>query len=224
MAENSTPLKLNVTRLVLVPALITLAVTLLRLIGELQHWPSVLFSRAEGGGAAIVGISWLPIIFGPYFAVKLIDQGRGPSSFGKTIGFALLGFVVLMLGAGLAFATNFTFPGHLALGLLLIVVAVVLQYVPWRDLARIQIAYAYAARIPVAIIMFFAMHYNWGTHYDAVPPQYEHVAFWPKYMLLAFAPQLVMWIAYTMIVGAFFGGIYAAIVRRKKPAAAPAGA
>jgi hypothetical protein len=100
MAENSTPSKLNVTRLVLVPALITLAVTLLRLIGELQHWPSVLFSRAEGGGAAIVGISWLPIIFGPYFAVKLIDQGRGPSSFAKTIGFALLGFVVLMLGAG----------------------------------------------------------------------------------------------------------------------------
>jgi hypothetical protein len=224
MAENSASSKLNVTRLVLVPALITLAVTLLRLIGELQHWPSMLFSRAEGGGAAIVGISWLPIIFGPYFGVKLFDQGRGPSSFGKTIGFALLGFVLLIFGAGLAFASNFTFPGRIPLGLLLIVVAVITQYVPWRELARVQIAYAYAARIPVAIIMFFAMQYNWGTHYDAVPPQYEHMAFWPKYMLLAFAPQLVMWIAYTMVVGAFFGGIYVAIVRRRKPAAASAGA
>ena len=41
-------------RLILVPAGITLAVTLLRLIGELQEWSSALFNRSVGGGGAIV--------------------------------------------------------------------------------------------------------------------------------------------------------------------------
>ena len=65
----------SVWGLIAVPALITLAITILRLVGELQPWPSVLFSRQAGGGGAIVGISWLPIIFGPLFAIKLVGSG-----------------------------------------------------------------------------------------------------------------------------------------------------
>ncbi len=51
-------------RLILVPAVITLAVTLLRLVGELQQWSSALFNRSAGGGGAIVGIVWLVPVFG----------------------------------------------------------------------------------------------------------------------------------------------------------------
>jgi hypothetical protein len=43
--------------LILWPALIALAITLLRLAGELQGWSSVLFNPAAGGGGALVGIS-----------------------------------------------------------------------------------------------------------------------------------------------------------------------
>ena len=43
MADTSHP---TTRDLVLVPAIITLAVTALRLVGELQHWPSTLFNRA----------------------------------------------------------------------------------------------------------------------------------------------------------------------------------
>jgi hypothetical protein len=43
----------------------------------------------------------------------------------------------------------------------------------------------------------------------------ENLPFWTKFLYLAVVPQLVMWIVYTMSVGALFGGIYAAIVRRK---------
>ncbi len=68
---NGTDPKVSVGRLILVPAIVTLAITLLRLIGELQGWSPFLFNKAPGGGFALVGISWLPIVFGPYFAWKV---------------------------------------------------------------------------------------------------------------------------------------------------------
>ena len=197
------------------PAIITLLVTILRLAGELLHGPAILFSRAEGGGGAIVGITWLPFIFGPYFAVKLFDRNLKPSSFRKTILFALAGFVVLACGALVAFDPAVGFTGHVVVGMALMVGAAALQYIPWKELAQTLIAYGYLARVPVAIVMFFAMQGHWQTHYNAELPGTMHMAFWPKYLYLAIAPQLIMWVVYTMTVGALFGGIYAAIVRRK---------
>lgn len=215
MGITTSSTKSTITRLIMYPAIITLAITLLRLAGEILHGPAFLFSRAEGGGGAIVGITWLPIIFGPYFAVRLFDRGRGPSGFGKTILFALAGFVVLGCGGMVGFDPTVKFTGHVVVGLALMVGAAAMQYIPWKELAQTLIAYGYLARVPVAIVMFFAMQGHWGTHYDAVPAPYDQLAFWPKYLYLAIAPQLVMWIVYTMTVGALFGGIYAAIVRRK---------
>jgi hypothetical protein len=81
--------------LVLVPAIITLAVTVLRLVGELQQWSPRLFSRAGGGGAALVGISWLPLIFGVYFAARLARVGEWPQRMGRAIGFAFLGLAIV---------------------------------------------------------------------------------------------------------------------------------
>jgi hypothetical protein len=54
---NRTDPKVSVGRLILVPAIVTLAITLLRLIGELQGWSPFLFNKAPGGGFALVGIS-----------------------------------------------------------------------------------------------------------------------------------------------------------------------
>ena len=44
------PSKVAVYRLVLVPAAITLAVTVLRVTGELLRWSPSLFNREAGGG------------------------------------------------------------------------------------------------------------------------------------------------------------------------------
>src|SRR5579864_7290349 len=93
--------KLSIAGLIAVPAVITLLITILRLYGELQGWPARFFSTAAGGGGALVGISWLPIIFGPYFALKLAGAGEGPSSNGKAIGFAFVSLVVLVAGGAL---------------------------------------------------------------------------------------------------------------------------
>jgi hypothetical protein len=58
-------------KLILIPALITLGITLLRLGGEFMNLPAWLASREAGGGGALLGISWLPPFFGVYFAYKL---------------------------------------------------------------------------------------------------------------------------------------------------------
>lgn len=215
--ENSSRSKLSIAALILVPALITLGVTILRLEGELQHWSRVLFNPSAGGGGAIIGISWLPFIFGPYFAVKLAGADRGPAGIGRTVGFAILGVILLVAGAVVAFAPVLRFPGKLAVGLALLVLAVAVQFIPWRALAKTLLAYAYAARIPVAVVMFFAIRGSWGTHYDAAPPEAGIAsAFWPKYLEIAILPQLVMWIAYTVVVGALIGTLWMAVFRRRR--------
>jgi hypothetical protein len=216
MADMSLENRSSVTGLILVPALITLAITILRLVGELQHWPSPLFSNQGGGGGAIVGISWLPIIFGPYFAAKLMRSGDRPSSLWKTIVFALVGFVLMVGGAFLAFAMS---KGSLIMvlgGLIIIAAGAAIQFPGWPGLAKTLLAYGYSSRIPVAIIMFFAMQGNWGTHYDAVPPQVASMSMISKWALFGLAPQLVMWILYTMSVGALFGGITAAVLKGRQ--------
>ena len=121
----------------------------------------------------------------------------------------------MAFGATLAFTASIQFSAHVLLGLLLIVGGAALQYIPWRELAQTLISYAFLARVPVVIVMYFAMRGHWQTHYSAVPKGFENLAFWPKFMYLAVTPQLVMWIVYTMTLGALCGGIYAAIVRRK---------
>jgi hypothetical protein len=224
MADSSPASKLCVSHLIVGPAVITLAVTLLRLLGELQQWSSLFFNRSAGGGGAIVGISWLPIIFGPYFAVKIARSSEEPVRAGKAFGFAALGVVIFIAGGYLGFANGPT-PNRMLLGLLVMVIAAALQFIPWGALAKTLIAYAYAARIPVAIVMFFAIRGSWDTHYDALPPEGAIPSgFWLKYLYIALIPQLVMWIAYTIILGALIGTAYVAIAGRKKPAPAASGA
>jgi len=83
-------------QVILWPAVITLAITLLRLVGELSGWPRPLFNPVAGGGGALVGISWLPIVLGPWFAWKLSQQGKGPASAWKTAGLALVALLLAM--------------------------------------------------------------------------------------------------------------------------------
>jgi hypothetical protein len=210
----------HITRLIAIPAVITLAVTILRLVGELKHWPTPWFNAAAGGGAALVGISWLPIMFGPYFALKLAGSGEGPASNGKAIGFAVLSLLVFAL-AGLLFSATISHPSFLTLAALLLMLAA--AFVPgigWRSLGNTLVAYAFAARIPVLAVMYFAMHGNdgagWGTHYDAVPPALAHAPLATKYLYAAIAPQMTMWIGWTAMLGSIFGTVITAIVHRGK--------
>jgi len=214
MAETTPDTRRSTACLILVPSLITLAVTILRVVGELQQWSPIFFNRAAGGRAAIVGISWLPFIFGPYFALKLSAAGDKPKATWKALLFVLLGAALGFCGGKAGYTAPIT-ATKMFLGHLLIVGGVVLVFFAWCALAKTLLAYGYAARIPVAIVMFLAMRFGWETHYSALAPGLRGLgSFWATYTVAGLLPQLVAWIWFTVIGGALVGIIVNAIVRR----------
>jgi hypothetical protein len=127
-----------------------------------------------------------------------------------------LGLVVMALGGFIAAAPQVNIPGKLFIGLLLFVAATALQFRTWPALSKALLAYGYAARIPVVIVTYFAIRGNWGTHYDALPPGFPETSFWTRYVQTALVPQLIFWIAFTVVVGTLFGSIATAIRGRQK--------
>ena len=202
-----------VLRLVIVPAILTLAVTILRLIGELRHWPAKWFSPETGGihpsGVSwVVGITWLAAIFGAYFALRLARTGKAPRSLGKAAAFAALGVLIFLTYRSMAEfiirSFDLHFPQYLIFVWFLWSVAAAIQYFGWPELFKVLLTYAYAARIPVAIVMLLAMLGNWGTHYDYVGVQIPLSGI-SRYLLLAFFPQLVAWVGFTITLGSVAG-------------------
>lgn len=218
MTQPVSDSKLKLTSLILVPSVITLAVTLLRLIGELQHWSPVFFNREAGGPGSLIGITWLAPVFGIYFALKLSDAGSGPVRPGRAIIHGLLGIIAIILVSILAYLLRVGYYMQMVTFCLVFATAAAIQYPVWPSLFKTLLAYGYAARIPVVILMFFAMRGNWGTHYDAVPPESPAAMFslWPKYFWLAFLPQMIAWVGFTIWAGSLFGSIATAIVHRRK--------
>jgi hypothetical protein len=203
----TTTASISTGRLILVPAVITLGVTLLRLTGELNRWSPTLFSREAGGAGALIGIVWLVPIFGIYFAWRLSKAGRGPTSRGRGL---LHAFVALLFYVALFITIVRVVPsmlGRLALLNLAAALSAVVAYRGWPELARTEIAYGLSARIPVAIVMFIAMAAGWGTHYELGPPGFPEMGLVPKWLWIGLLPQLVLWIAFTVVVGSLAGGL-----------------
>jgi hypothetical protein len=208
-------------QLILWPALITLAITLIRLIGELQGWSKALFNPAAGGGGALVGISWLPFVLGPYFAWKLARDGKGPASAWRTALMALVG-ILLAVGAAVGAQRLGLGPGGFIAAF---VVALAVAFVPfssWPELGKTLFAYALAARVPVAVVMLIAIFGNWGTHYDVLPPNPPPnlVALGPlgRWFFIGLLPQLTIWIAQTVLIGTLLGALVVALAK-PRPAA-----
>lgn len=199
--------------LILVPSLVTLAVTILRLVGELQDWSPALFSKAPGGGGALVGISWLIIVFGFYFGWRLTRMGLGTESPGKVAGLALLVVVAatLVTWAASQAGQNALFGAFV----LSAIAAVTLTARLWPALWKTLVAYAFAARIPVALVALFGMLGNWGTHYDVAPPEFAASSTLVRWLLIGLLPQVTIWIYMTVLGGLVFGSIASAIARRR---------
>jgi hypothetical protein len=199
------------------PAVITLAITLLRLMGELQKWPTALFNPVAGGGGALVGISWLPFLFGPYFAWKLARGGQPPKNAWKAAGLGLLG-VALAIGFFSAVQALKLGIGAVMVGFLVTLAAAFLPWKAWPELGRALLAYGLAARIPVVLVMLVAIFGDWGTHYDVLPPDPppDLVAMGPlgRWVFIGLIPQMTVWIAQTVLIGTIFG---AAVVALAKP-------
>jgi len=221
----------RIGKLILVPAVITLAITLLRLFGELQGWSTVLFNRGDRPfSPSLVGIVWLVPVFGAWFGWKLTRGGSGPGSLGRAFGLTFAALAVVPLAGSLAPRAGIV-PEHmwrpdvpltesftiLSVFVVAFFVGIAIGILAWPALGRTLLAYGLAARIPIALLMLVAMLGNWGTHYDARPHYQMGALGW--WVAIGLVPQLSFWMWYTIALGALFGIVAAAIARRRATAA-----
>lgn len=208
-------------RLVLVPVLVSLAVTVLRVLGELLGWSAQWFSTAPGGGRG-VGIVWLVPVFGAWFGWRLARGGQSPSRPGRAVLLHLVAVAVYVGGFQTvihvaAFDTS-THSGMVAqlLGMgAASLLAACIALLAWPRLFAIDLLYALLARLPVAAITFFAVLGGWGTHLEKLGPN-DYAGFAPLELAswLAYA-QLVFWTSFTVAVGGLFGTLATLLVRRQ---------
>lgn len=201
--------------LILVPALLTLALTLLRLTGELLDWNPALFNKAAGGGGSLLGITWLVPILGFYFAWRLMDAQEMPAGLGRVFGFTFLGIAAFVVCFMLAFQMRSTLWLFSALNLAGALLGLFFARKAWPALYSTLLAYGLAARIPVVIVMFIAIMNNWGTHYDVPPPDFPETSPLIKWVLIGLFPQLTFWMAFTVTIGLLFGGLAVAALKRR---------
>ena len=182
-------------RMALPPALIALAVTLLRLAGELQGWSEAWFSRAtsglvpEGAVSWLVGITWLALPFGAWFAFRLARSGAAIPPAGRAVLLATLALVVLYGGTRLVSLLRLGFPGFLLAIWTMGVLAAVLAWQLLRSGER-------PPSTGRAVLV-------------------QELPFWTAYLALAFIPQLVFWVAFTIVVGMLAGTLVVTLGARR---------
>jgi len=195
-----------VWRLLRWPVLLTLAVTLLRLAGELLGWSTYWFSPLPGGGLAPVGIAWLAPLVGAWCGFRLNRIGLRPPSIGLGLGVPL---VSLALAPALPWLANrvheTSWTLHLVAWAITSVFVAALSATAWPALGRLLLVYALAARLPVLLVMAAAMWRRWGTHYDVVPPGFPPMTILERWLWIGLLPQATIWVALTVGVGAAFG-------------------
>jgi hypothetical protein len=209
-------------RLIRGPSLIALGVTLLRLVGELGHWSERWFNPDTGGiiprGTSwVFGITWLAIPCGAYFGLRLARAGEGPIRPWRALAWPGAGLAVVLVGLRAPWRVLLPFPPILLVVWLVMAAGAALAWIGWPALGRTLLAYGLASRLPVVVIMLLAMRGNWGTHYDYVGmPSAFQMALGPRFLWLAFFPQLVFWVGFTILMGTLAGSLAVVLLLRPR--------
>jgi hypothetical protein len=217
--------------LVIVPALLTLGVTVLRLVGEIRGWDPTWFGVAEAGGGtgpgegkALLGISWLIFVFGLWFGYRLVRRGDGPRSRTKALVVSLVAIAVMFGGvvalgaADLVFVPQPDNPGEprgLIYFVAVLAVGSAISAIAWGRAALVLFVYALLARIPVVIITWIALQQGWNTHYTQVPTFFTHVTEADRTAFLLM-PQATFWPAITVVFGTAMASLGALLAGRPK--------
>lgn len=211
---------------VLVPALVTLGVTLLRLVGEVNGWSTTLFGSPEaGGGGGILGISWLIFVFGFWFGLRMQQQGAGPASRGKAFLMSVLGLAVLMGGMPLLQSLDVMWfpdkehPGTArGIGWMIGLMATgcVVAAIGWGKAALTLLVYRVLARLPVIVVTWIALgQESWNTHYTKVPEFFLGVTEAERTSFLIM-PQLTFWPGLTVLLGLLMANLGALVAGRSR--------
>lgn len=216
----------SIWSLVLVPAVLTLVVTIVRLVGELQGWNDMLFGNVAPGPEAkpaLVAIIWLVPIFGCWFGWKLRKGTGGPSKLGKASLLFVLGSAIMVGGMAALFASGLVVmpkaeapgtPTGMEYFLGLMGISALVLIAAWPRLSMTLILYGILARIPVLVITYLALEKGWTTHHTKLPPGMLLPEGTTKFQFLAM-PQMTFWIVGTLMLGGLFGCLGAMLAGRR---------
>lgn len=216
--------KPGLVAIVLVPAILTLLVSVARLVGELMDWPDILVSR-DGG---LLGVTWLVPIFGFWFGMRACALGSRPN--------AAAAFAIALLGIGVAIGGVFAFlamdlmflptddnPGEFRGGVffaIAVFAGTLVSLMGWLRAGLLLALYAVLARVPVIVITWIVYQAGWqGTHFLAAPPGRPADAPPVTADVLFYSnatAQLVVWIPFTIMIGMVFASIAAMLFGGKK--------
>lgn len=211
--DSSTPAP-SLSSLVIWPAVITFAVSLVRFIGEIAGWNPTFFGTGAGGDASIVGITWLVAVFGLWFGLKLRRTNKGTRNLALSavvylvaIGLAL-GIGAILQGQDLLVFPSEESPDVEPKGLELIGVistgAVIVGMFAWFRLSLTLLVYGLLARVPVILITLIAIAFDLETHYTALPAGVGPLEGMDLVMATCM-PQLMLWVPFTVLAGGLFG-------------------
>lgn len=209
MSDTKAP---SVFRLILWPSILTLLVNVGRLIGQRQGW----ISTQSGGGGELLGIVWLPFVFGPWFAWRLRRQGSHPRvarswlwpllALLAVVGVAMWQFSGIDRTDGSQEARQ---PLRAAV-LTIVAVAVpmaLLQFAVWSRLVATLFAYAFLARLTVVAITWYAKSEQWDSHYVKFGPAGIQADMAGTIQSASIA-QLGFWVPFTVLTGTLLGCVF----------------
>lgn len=199
-------------RLLLWPILITLAVSVARL---LLQWQEVIPARS-GGAFHPLGITWLALAVGAWLGWRLVRAGAVLPRRAMVI--ATVALLILVAGMGILMSgidpkatgeaaeqmMRDTGPKILAVA----GAATVVAFVAWTRLAALLLLYGLVARLTVLAITWFAKFQGWNTHYTKFGPSGIEYDMARTMESAAFA-QLGFWVPFTIVTGGFCGTLAA---------------
>ncbi|MFT7536064.1 MAG: hypothetical protein ACI85K_002018 [Hyphomicrobiaceae bacterium] len=205
----------RIVPILLVAAILTLAVTIVRVIGECNQWDSFWFSPEPGSPLNPFGIVWLVPVFGFLFGRRLSQSGGAPR-FVTGFFVPMFGFFAIM---GAAFAIGAQFEGQEMLRALTYFlygapVLSLLALFAWPRAFVALLAYGIVARVPVMLVQYLDVQNGWQTHYGRLHPKLGVLAADDRIWLLTLA-QAGLWIPFTITLGCAFAAIGAATAGKR---------
>jgi hypothetical protein len=211
MAE---PYKPRLLPLLGIASLVTLVVTVVCVIGELQGWAAGWFQAVSRSPWNPFGIAALVPLFGFLFGRRLALCGSRPQFVAAF--FVPMFAVVLLAGVGgymrkeLEGETLRSAIGYLAYGGPALVL---LALFAWPRAFLVNLAYAVLARAPVVIVQYLDVQNGWQTQYGKAHPKLPPMTADERFWFLA-TMQGTVWVPFTILLGGGCAALGAATVRR----------
>lgn len=207
----------SIFRLILWPSVLTLGVSIVRLVGEVQGW----ITNASGGGGTLLGITWLIFVFGAWFGFRLSRTGSEPKRRPAPVWtlvpvLAVIGtFFFRMRGVDLqdtSPAAEASLRETLRLAAMVAGGGALLGFVVWPRLALALLVYGLIARTGVMVITWLAKASGWNTHYTKLGPAGIEKDMAETLASTGFA-QFGFWVPVTVVFGMLLGSLFS---RRSK--------